>query len=420
MRLLLLTGLFFIPAFCSMSDTPPLAQRLHDTHATFREPALTDRRFKHATLVPLLESLRTKPGFDVTVAGKSFEGRSIYQVKIGTGPAKVLLWSQMHGDEPTATMALFDLFRFFAGKNDGFDEVRQRILQNCTLYFIPMLNPDGAEVYKRRTALEIDMNRDALRLQTPEGRLLKSLQQSLQPLVGFNLHDQSPRYSAGPTRNLATISFLATAYNPEREINPVRKRSMQLIVGMNRALQSFIPNQVGRYSDEFEPRAFGDNIQRWGTSLVLIESGGYAGDPEKQYIRRLNYVAILSSLHALATNEYEAEDIAQYEQIPENGRALYDLVIRNATLLRDGKPYTADLGINRQEMPLLNRPEKWYVRGTVEDLGDLSTFFGTREIDATGLTVEAEKPLRPGAEATFTLRRGTQVIHTVKSGVPQP
>ncbi len=402
-----------------MAEPPSLARRLHDSHGTYREPALTDRRFKHATLVPILESLKAKPGFGVSVAGKSFEGRSIYQVKLGTGPAKVLLWSQMHGDEPTATMALFDLFRFLGGNNDGFDAVRETILKNCTLYFIPMLNPDGAEVYKRRTALDIDMNRDALRLQTPEGRLLKSLQQSLKPLFGFNLHDQSPRYSAGATKNLASISFLATAYNPEREVNEVRKRSMQLIVGMNRTLQEFIPNQVGRYSDEFEPRAFGDNIQRWGTSLVLIESGGYPGDPEKQYLRRINYVAILTALADIAAKAYEREDIAPYETIPENGRSLFDLVIRNVTLTRNGKPYVADLGINRLETPLLNRAEKWYVRGTVDDLGDLSTFFGTTELDATGLTLEAEKEIRPGSEATFVLKRGGQVVHTFKSGLAQ-
>lgn len=419
MRALFLSALLFFPTLSPLAQPPSVAQRLHDTHGTYREAALVDRRFKHATLVPILENLKTKPGFDVTIAGKSSEGRSIYQVKLGTGPAKVLLWSQMHGDEPTATMAMFDLFRFFGARNDGFDELRTSILTNCTLYFIPMLNPDGAEVYKRRTALDIDMNRDALRLQTPEGRLLKHLQQTLQPLFGFNLHDQSPRYSAGQTKHLATISFLATAYNPAREINDVRRRSMQLIVGMNRTLQQFIPNQVGRYSDEFEPRAFGDNIQRWGTSLVLIESGGYPGDPEKQYIRRLNYVAMLTGLGDIASKAYEREAIEPYETIPENGRSLFDLVIRNVTLTRNGKPYLADLGINRQELPLLNRPEKWYVRGTIEELGDLSTFFGTQELDATGLTLEAEKDLRLGSEATFVLKKGAQTVHTFRSGVSQ-
>ena len=39
---------------------------------------------------------------------------------------------------------------------------------------VPMLNPDGAERYARRNAQAIDINRDALQLATPEGRLLKA------------------------------------------------------------------------------------------------------------------------------------------------------------------------------------------------------------------------------------------------------
>ncbi len=64
---------------------------------------------------------------------------------------------------------------------------------------------------------------------------------------------------------------------------------MKMIVRMNRLLQLFIPGQVARYADDHEPRAFGDNVQKWGTTLILIESGGYQGDPEKQYIRQAEF-----------------------------------------------------------------------------------------------------------------------------------
>lgn len=409
---------FVLSAFSMIAlDTlaQDLANRLHDSHSQYQEPTLTERRFKQRDIVPLIEQLRSLPLYEVSVVGKSTEGRDLYLIKAGSGPTKVMLWSQMHGDEPTATMALFDIFRFLNASGDGFDELRKQILTKTTLYFVPMLNPDGAEVYKRRTALDIDMNRDALRLQTPEGRLLKHLQQTLKPDFGYNLHDQSPRYSAGQTANLATISFLATAYDYARSMNDVRRRSMQLIVAMNRHLQGFIPNQVARYSDEHEPRAFGDNIQKWGTSLVLIESGGYQNDPEKMYIRKLNYVAILSGIQAIATRSYAKEDTKAYEQIPENGRAIFDLLIRNAQIVRDGQTYLMDVGINRAEVPV-NTPAKWLYRGNVEDIGDLSTFFGTEEIDATGMILEAPEPLRMGAKADFVLKRNGQVVLTIQNG----
>ena len=365
--------------------------RLHDAHDTYKEQTFMHRRFKHRDIIPLLDSLNGRGPLAVSQVGESTEKRAIYQVTAGTGPAKVLLWSQMHGNEATATMALFDIFNFLKAENDGFDSLRQAILTNTTLYAVPMLNPDGAERFQRRTATDIDMNRDALRLQTPEGRLLKHLQQTLQPLVGFNLHDQNPLYSVGKTGKQAVVSFLATAYDPARHINDVRLRSMQLIVGMNRVLQQFVPGQIARYDDEFEPRAFGDNIQKWGTTLVLIESGGYAGDVEKMTIRRLNFVAILTALAALADGSHAREGvtdqvITQYQAIPENSRTLFDVLIRNATVVRGGKPITLDIGINREEINT-DSARTFHYKSVIEDMGDLSTFQGLEEIDATGLTL---------------------------------
>ncbi|MFD1142683.1 M14 family metallopeptidase [Larkinella insperata] len=372
------------------------SKQLFDTYDAYRDSALTHRRFKQADILPLIDQLKSDSRFEVTKVGESVEKRPIQLIKVGNGPRKVLLWSQMHGDEPSATMALFDIFNLL--RTDGpFEDFKKQLLAETTLYFVPMLNPDGAERYQRRNALDIDLNRDALRLQSPESVLLKGLQQSLKPDFGFNLHDQNTRYSAGPTPKQATISFLATAYDEARNINPVRERSMQLIVGMNRVLQQFIPGGVGRFSDEFEPRAFGDNIQKWGTTLILIESGGYPNDPEKQFIRKLNYVAILSGLQAIATDSYQAESRSEYITIPENERYLFDVLIRNAQIMRGGKPVTVDLGINRYEVNVGNAATFGY-RSTIDDLGDLSTFFGIEEIDATGLTLVPGKihpqPLR--------------------------
>ncbi|WP_246859373.1 M14 family zinc carboxypeptidase [Spirosoma sp. KCTC 42546] len=361
-----------------------LSRQLHDAHETFKEKSFTHRRFKHKDILSLLNALGGP--LAVSQVGESLEKRSIHQVKAGTGQTKVLLWSQMHGDEATATMAMFDIFNFLQAKNDGFDELRQTILANTSLYFVPMLNPDGAERFQRRTATDIDMNRDALRLQTPEGALLKNLQQTLKPLVGFNLHDQNPRYGVGKTGKQAVVSFLATAYDEERNINDVRQRSMQLIVGMNRALQQFVPGQVARYDDEFEPRAFGDNIQKWGTTLILIESGGFKGDPEKMTIRKLNFVAILTALKAIADGSYKQENSTDYQAIPENGRALFDVLIRNATVIREGRPVIVDIGINHNEVNSKSA-SAFYYKSSVDDIGDLSTFYGLEEIDATGLTL---------------------------------
>lgn len=391
-------------------------KQLYDTYDTYREKSITKRRFGYTTLVSLLQKIKENPQFEVNVVEKSTEGRDIYLAKIGHGSTKVMLWSQMHGDEATATMALMDIFNFFQSKDSQFDNMRKELLSQCTFYFVPMLNPDGAEAWTRYTALGIDMNRDAIALQTPEGRLLKKLIMELKPTFGFNLHDQGRRYSAGATGNLATISFLATAYNEAQEVNDVRKKAMQLIVQLNRGLQNYIPNSVGKWPADFEPRAFGDNIQKWGTSLVLIESGGYKNDPEKQYIRQLNYVTILAAFESIAHKSYKNESIAEYDLLPVNSKTIFDLIVRNVVLKKGNTSYKVDLAINRNEKPVQGR-DYFTNSSEIEEIGDMSVFFGTDEIDATGLELVAEKGISLGMKADFTLLKNGVTLYTIKNGV---
>jgi hypothetical protein len=296
----------------------------------------------------------------------------------------------MHGNEATATAALLDIFNFLASENKEFSGLRQTILENTSLYFIPMLNPDGAARFKRRNSLGIDLNRDALRLASPESKFLKSVRDSLQADWGFNLHDQNRRYAAGPKGNVATITLLAPPIDVENSVNEVRKDAMQLVVGLNRELQQFIPNGVGKWSDEFEARAFGENMQIWGTRTVLIESGGFGTDWEKQEVRRLNFVSILSGLYSIATESYQKNPIDEYYTIPENDQRYFDLLIRNATIESPlGLYYKADMGIDWEEEELPGN--RYYNVASVEDWGDLSTFKGFVEFNAEGLTVQAAK-----------------------------
>ena len=354
--------------------------RLESAFQTYKEPSLTHRRFKHSDIVPLI--VQRGQDFKVEALGQSIKGRDIYQLAYGEGTIKVLLWSQMHGNESTATMALFDLFNFLEGEDDDFDSLRHLIKERLSLRFIPMVNPDGAEVFQRRNSLDIDLNRDAIDEATPEARILKTAREAFQPAFGFNLHDQQIYYNAKGSNKPATISVLAPAYNEAKQINEVRKKSMQVIVGMNRILQEVIPGHVGKYDDAFEPRAFGDNFQKWGTSTILIESGGYPNDPEKQYIRQLNFMIILSALYEIATENYHQYEVEDYFAIPDNDNKLMDLIVRNVKIDQRGQFYEVDLGIKQQEYSL---DSGYRLSGSIVDKGDLSVFYGYNELDAEGL-----------------------------------
>ena len=365
------------------ANTGVYTSRLWDDYHRYKEPIITNRFFKHSDILPLIEKHAGRGIIRNEILGTSAQGRSIHHLTCGDGKTTVLLWSQMHGDESTATMALFDLFNFFSAE-DEYDSLRDFLLSNLELHFIPMLNPDGAEVWQRRNALDIDVNRDARLQATPEGRILAKIGQELKPEFGFNLHDQSVYYTAGPTRRPATISFLAPAYNYEKDMNDVRAKATRLIVNLNRALQRRIPGKVAKYNDAYDPRCFGDSFQGWGTSTILIESGGYPQDVEKQHIRKVNFYALLTAFESIATGRYENEDLSAYDTIPQNSRNLYDIVIRNITVEKDGQSFKTHLAINRSQVESDDYRSVTF-RGSIVKMGDLDRQFGYDEIDAASL-----------------------------------
>ena len=298
-----------------------------------------------AELERLSELYRGK--VELEEVGRSWEGRPIHMLSLGDGPRTVLLWSQMHGDEPSATPALLDIAHFLLSRAE--EPEAAAILDGLTLLMIPMLNPDGAEIYERRNSQAIDINRDALRLATPEGRILKRIRDEYEPMLGFNLHDQNRRTAVGDTGVLATNAVLAVAGDREGSITPGRLIAKRACVAIVEALAPFTPGGTARFDEDWNPRAFGDNLTAWGTPVVLIESGGLPPDRDIEDLTRLNFVAILTVLRELVRNDLQDYDPQLYEDLPRNERdAWADVVVRGGFIQQPGfdEPFRADLAFN--------------------------------------------------------------------------
>ena len=342
----------------------------------------------HAEVVQRLDALvAAEPNlFRVEKVGESVERRGLNLVQAGTGPFRVLLWSQMHGDEPTATAALFDVFEYLRRHRN--DPPVQRILSALSLYVLPMLNPDGAERFQRRNAQGIDINRDALRLQTPEGQTLKAVRDRFNPRIGFNLHNQGWRTSVGKPPKPASISLLSVAFDEARSGSDGRTLTKKVCAVIRDALEPFASGQIGRYDDEFEERAFGDNITLWGTPVVLIETGPWpAAEPDPALVR-LNFVAILSALDALATGAVNRASTDKYDSLPVNEAGELFLLVKNASVITGGgvPPFIADIGIMAtRRVRDVAGDRRLEVVSVIDDLGDLRTLGALRTIDATGL-----------------------------------
>jgi len=383
-----------------MPPTSPssAARELFTLYDQFMQPDIRSRRFTQSQMVAWLTPLCDSAVMKCSAAGQSAEGRAINLYSVGTGPVRVLLWSQMHGDEPTATMALVDLCRFLTIHREH--PVASAIRTRLTLQLVPMLNPDGAERFTRRTAQMIDMNRDALVLVAPESRILKRLQEQYKPDYAFNLHDQDRHYTVGTSRKVTAIALLAPATNDEKTDDVVRRRAKRVAAVLAGVLGEFVPGHVAKWDDTFEPRAFGDNVQRWGTSTVLLESGWWPDDPEKMFLRKLNCVGLLTALYSIAVGISETTDPAAYEAIPFNTKFLFDIIYRNATLQMTASvaPVRVDVGVNVEEV---RDDSTGAIRrmASIQDIGDLSVYSGLREFDMRGRRIE---PSRIRLETPFS------------------
>ena len=366
-----------------------MTNRNEINYGNFKFQKAISRRITNSDLLSHLDELVRNSGGKLTSepVGKSFEKREIRLMKWGIGTEKILMWSQMHGNEPTATLALLDTLNFF---NLEFkSEFVQNLYSKISLFIVPMLNPDGAERFQRRNALGIDLNRDALALQSPESQTLKEIADKIKPQWGFNLHDQNPRYSVGSSGKVAAISLLAPAFDSVRSDNAVRDRAKKLCGIIADEVESRIGKHVGKYSDDFGPRCFGDNMQKWGVSTVLIESGGLYQEMDKPTIRELNFHSFLTSFESIANQKVDDATTKRYEEIPFNGSMLADLKLERVNLIwnQNENPITVDLAINY--VPMMDvKTGKEKLVGIVYELGDMHILKSIKSENWNGKTIQ--------------------------------
>ena len=345
---------------------------LNSLYKSHQESTLFGRYIHSEHIQPLLDKWSNK--IDVEEIGRSVNNLPINSITIGKGSKKVLMWSQMHGNESTTTKALFDLLSAFE------DVILSGIFQNCTLKIIAILNPDGAKAYTRINANAVDLNRDAQDLSQPESKVLLACFNNFKPDFCFNLHGQRTLFSAGNTNKIATLSFLSPAEDEVRTITDTRKKAMEVIVAINNSLQFDLPNQIGRYDDGFNINCVGDSFQSLNAPTLLFEAGHYADDYNREEVRRFIFKSLIVALDYISKEEVTGNQYKDYFKIPENGKLFYDIIIRNAKF--DDK--LLDIGINYEEVL---KDNTIVFQPIVLEIKDLSDFFGHKVVNANKHTV---------------------------------
>ena len=347
--------------------------------STFKEQNLSGRYIHNGHILPILNSLKSK--LEIKEIGESVLNKPIFSIKIGKGSKRILMWSQMHGNESTTTKAVFDLLNTILNRTNNITET---ILNNCTICIIPILNPDGAEAYTRINANEVDLNRDAQNLTQPESHVLQEVFNQFKPEYCFNLHGQRTIFSAGKTNNSATVSFLAPAQDEECTITQTRKIAMEIIAVMNRNLQQQIPNQVGVYDDSFNINCVGDTFQSQLVPTILFEAGHFAKDYQREKTREYIYQSLVTAILYISNNDITGKGYKEYLSIPENEKLFYDIILRDANV--NGE--ILDIAIQYEEV--LDKCEIKFVP-TIKEVKNLNSYFGHREINLHKKEVKIKK-----------------------------
>ncbi|QDU57583.1 M14 family zinc carboxypeptidase [Aeoliella mucimassa] len=306
-------------------DLSPTDRHLLDLHHRFRISPANPGELRQKDVATWLKgfeqtsaSNREKHPVQLRTVGKSHNGQEVYLATIGTGPNKVFMWSQMHGDEPTHTAVLLDLLNtLVSGQEEVNGELK--LLETCTLHLMPMLNPDGADLNTRENAQGIDINRDAVDLATPEGRILRQVTLDLKPNFGFNLHNQRANKVVTGTEQVAAISVLAPPINDDDTVTPSVKLARQLALEMFAVGTRLLKGHATRYEAGYMPTAFGEWVQNQGASTALLEAGGWPDiDSQANDLVELHYVALMTALISISQNRLQEIDASRYKELPLN------------------------------------------------------------------------------------------------------
>lgn len=369
-----------------------------------KEQLLQGRYITLDDIEPLLKKINTNNQLEII--GKSVLDQPIYKYQIGTGKTKILLWSQMHGNESTTTKGLFDFLNVLHSNS----ELAHKWLNSFTFCCIPMLNPDGAKLYTRENSNKVDLNRDSQNLSQPESRVLRATFESFKPDFCFNLHDQRTIFGVSDTGKPATVSFLAPAYNEAREINESRLKAIHLISGINDVLQQYIPGQIGRFDDTFNLNCIGDTFQYMGVPTVLFEAGHFPNDYLREETRKYIFMALISSFQVISENDIVGNEFDKYMIIPQNKVVFYDFIYKNIKINYDGIEIITNFAAQYKE-ELVGHQIRF--NAYIVKIGELDDYFGHFEYDANGALYSDDADNIPKLEqkADFYLNKNMKFVN---------
>ena len=213
---------------------------------TFTTPTLTlseDRFATYEEIMAWLEARAEDARMTLTTIGTTTKGRAVpmYCLSNGRSGRKLKVWLQgaIHGNEPAAAEALFQLTDYVLGSEDG-----ARLLKRMDIYILPMANLDGYLADKRVSADSFDLNRDQTKFADPQSVMIKRAFMAVNPDVAVDFHEFQPNRLVNVHSETPSCITMRCSFRPA--IPMCRRCSATLRSGFSksRAVRRWMPSAI--------------------------------------------------------------------------------------------------------------------------------------------------------------------------------
>jgi g-D-glutamyl-meso-diaminopimelate peptidase len=123
---------------------------LHNEIVSTAKIVETNQRYSYEVMKKDLVNIHHKyKAAKLEKIGKTHFGRTIYAIKLGSGKQNIVLIGAHHGREWITSMLLMKKLEEYAKayqKQADYGHVSTKILDDVSIWFIPMLNPDGVTI----------------------------------------------------------------------------------------------------------------------------------------------------------------------------------------------------------------------------------------------------------------------------------
>ncbi|VEF49343.1 Zinc carboxypeptidase [Bacillus freudenreichii] len=274
--------------------------------------------------------------------GRSEAGKDLYVAKIGNGDKVVWVQGRIHGNEPYGTNATLRIIENLINEKDA---SYKKIMEELTMYIIPMYNPDGAQRNTRGTYVKnesgrevsVDLNRDWFesRFDAIESIGFYKFWADIKPEFALDIHHQGTKNFYGT--NIPVSMSLGLSLAPGGPTLPTIKDGLydklarQAAVQVYDALAPYKEFTVDQYNTSntvidikggvvsgmmLGLNYQGINADGHSNPAMFLETSSQFLDGERDPMVQQNVIATQGFLYGLASGDLYKADPERWYDIP--------------------------------------------------------------------------------------------------------